>query len=164
MSTRGASPPLDGPDGASILARSPGAGDCVAIRGSYCRARAGHHTAVRSPLPIRSPPCPPPAAEGTRVLWSMLKATLHHLSLAACPWSDPTTDSGLPLLLREPQGQPLSSAPSGSSPWQSVLWVLGLPHEEVEQAQGQWPLATLALGCHSKGREGQLSLSHQSPL
>lgn len=81
MSTRGASPPLDGPDGASILARSPSAGDCVAIRGSYCRARAGHHTAVRSPLPIRSPPCPPPAAEGTRVLWSMLKATLHHLSL-----------------------------------------------------------------------------------
>lgn len=57
-------------------------------------------------------------------------------SLAACPWSDPD-DSGLPLLLREPQGQLLSSAPSGSSLWKFVLWVLGFPDEEVEQTQGQ---------------------------
>lgn len=81
MSTHGASPPLDGPDGASILARSPGAGNCVAIHGSYCRTLCqSPHSPVRS-IPYLSPPCPPPAAEEMRVLWSMLKAILHHLSL-----------------------------------------------------------------------------------
>lgn len=130
---------------------------------------------LQNPVPVTTQPCALyplpitslPSASGRGDEGSVVHAQSHSpppFSLAACPWSDPAADSGLPLLLREPQGQLLSSAPRGSSSWKSVLWVLGFPDEEVEQAQGQWPLATLALGCHSKGREGPLSLSQQSPL
>lgn len=81
MSTHGASPALDGPDVAFILAGSPGAGNCVAIHGSYCRTLCrSPHSPERS-IPYLSPPCPPPAAEEMRALWSMLKAILHHLSV-----------------------------------------------------------------------------------
>lgn len=80
-------------------------------------------------------PCPPSAAGGD---WGSVVHTQEPFaptpfSLATCPWPVPA-DSGLPLLLREPQGQLLS-----------VLLVVPLhgnlspgcwefPGEEVEQA------------------------------
>lgn len=73
-------------------------------------------------------------------------------SLAACSWSVPA-DSGLPLLLREPQGQLLSVLlmfPRHGN-LSSGCWEF--PDEEAEQAQGQWPLATMALGYQPKRRE-----------
>lgn len=157
-----ASPPLDGPDGASILTRSPGAGNCVAIRGSYCRTPCrSAHSPVCS-IPYLSPPRPPPAAEGlgfcgpcskplsTTFLLLLALGQTPLLTLACLCCSGNPKGSRYPVLLVVPLHGNLSSGcwDSRMRKW-NKLRAMALGHP------GPWmPLQ----------REGQLSLSHQSPL
>lgn len=138
VSPGGASPPLDGPDGAFRTGQKPGC--WLSPDPVTCHHIALH---VLSPTDILLVLSAAQRGWGSVVhTESLLHNTFrsHRLSLTTpyCPW--PVSAS-----------QAAPRVPSGSSPWKFVLWVLGFPEEEVEQAQGQWPLATWPSDADLKG-------------